>query len=116
MTAAVLSIGTELTRGELTNTNESWLADQLTSVGFTVVEHDTVDDDEGRIVERVRRLSKLARVVVCTGGLGPTTDDLTSAAVAKSLGVELERDEASLDAIKRRFATFKREMSPSNAK
>lgn len=116
MTAAVLSIGTELTRGELTNTNASWLADQLTSVGFTVTEHETVDDDETRIVEAVHRLAKRATVVVCTGGLGPTTDDLTTAAVAKALGTDLVRDEGSLDAIKRRMAMFKREMSPTNAK
>ncbi|MBK8172217.1 MAG: competence/damage-inducible protein A [Sandaracinaceae bacterium] len=116
MTAAVFSIGTELTRGELVNTNACWLAEQLTAVGFDVVEHETVDDDQKRIVEALQRLSKSAKVVICTGGLGPTSDDLTTAAVADAMGVRLERDEASLEAIKRRFASFNREMSPSNAK
>ena len=116
MTAVVLSIGTELTRGELTNTNARWLAEQLTGVGFTVLEHHTVDDDRGRIIESIKRLASFARVVVCTGGLGPTTDDLTTDAVAQAMGVSLVRDEASLEAIKRRFAMFKRDMPISNAK
>ena len=82
MTAAVLSIGTEITRGELTNTNASWLAAGLTDLGFEVVEQCTVDDDKTRIVAALERLARAAKVVVCTGGLGPTTDDLTTDAVA----------------------------------
>ncbi|HEY8041778.1 MAG TPA: molybdopterin-binding protein, partial [Polyangiaceae bacterium] len=50
MTCAVLSIGTELTRGELVNSNASWLAAELTAIGFEVIEHAVVDDDRGRIV------------------------------------------------------------------
>src|SRR5262245_4153018 len=103
MTCAVLSIGTELTRGELVNTNASWLASGLTDLGFQVVELSVVDDDKGRIVNALERLARAAKVVICTGGLGPTTDDLTSEAVAAALGVGLERDEASLDHIRRRF-------------
>jgi len=116
MTAAVLSIGTELTRGELVNSNAAWLAEQLTALGFTVLEHATVDDHIGRIVESVHRLAGVAKVVVCTGGLGPTTDDLTTEAAAQAAGVELVRDEPSLDAIRRRFMQFQRDMPPSNAK
>ncbi len=116
MTCAVLSIGTELTRGELVNSNAAWLAAGLTDLGFEVVEHDSVDDDRGRIVEALERLAKFAEVIVCTGGLGPTTDDLTTAAVAAALGVPVVRDEASLDHIRRRFERLGRPMSDSNAK
>jgi nicotinamide-nucleotide amidase len=116
MTAAVLSIGTELTRGELVNGNAAWLGAELTALGFEVVEHATVDDDEGRIVRALRRLAAAARVIVCTGGLGPTTDDLTAAAVARALGVPLVRHEASLAHIRRRFEALGRPMPPSNAK
>lgn len=116
MTAAVLSIGTEITRGELVNTNATWLAERLTRLGFEVQELATVDDDVGRIVEAVRRLASRHRVVVSTGGLGPTTDDLTTVAVAEALGVGLERHEPSLDAIRGRFAALGREMSRSNEK
>jgi nicotinamide-nucleotide amidase len=116
MTCAVLSIGTELTRGELVNANAAWLAAELTSLGFEVVEHATVDDDPQRIVDTLRRLTPRVRVVVSTGGLGPTTDDLTTEAVAKTLGVPLVRDQGSLEAIVRRFERAGRTMSSSNAK
>ena len=116
MTCAVLSIGTELTRGELVNTNASWLATGLTDLGFEVVEHCSVDDDKDRIVAALDRLARLAKVVICTGGLGPTTDDLTTEAVAAAIGVGLERDEASLDHIRRRFDKLGRTMNDSNAK
>ncbi|MDQ3033361.1 MAG: competence/damage-inducible protein A [Myxococcota bacterium] len=116
MTAAVLSIGTEITRGELVNTNARWLAERLTLLGFEVCELVTVDDSIDRIAETLTRLAAQHRVIVSTGGLGPTTDDLTTAAAAKALGVGLERHEPSIEAIRRRFASFGREMSPSNEK
>jgi nicotinamide-nucleotide amidase len=116
MTCAVLSIGTELTRGELVNSNAAWLASELTSVGFEVVEHAVVDDHVEHILEALNRLSARVRVVVSTGGLGPTSDDVTARAVATTLGVGLMRDEASLEAIRRRFEKAGRTMSPSNEK
>jgi nicotinamide-nucleotide amidase len=116
MSCAVLSIGTELTRGELVNTNVSTISAALTELGFEVTEHCVVDDDEARIVATIERLSKQADVIVSTGGLGPTTDDLTTIAVAKTLGVGLVRDEASLDHIRRRFEKFGRPMGESNHK
>jgi nicotinamide-nucleotide amidase len=116
MTAAIFSIGTELTRGEIINTNTSWLAAELTAIGFEVTEAVTVDDDPARIVAALKRLAGAHRVVVATGGLGPTTDDLTAATVAQALGVALVRDEPSLEAIRQRFRAAGREMSPSNEK
>ncbi|MCL2778169.1 MAG: CinA family nicotinamide mononucleotide deamidase-related protein [Polyangiaceae bacterium] len=116
MTSAILSIGTELTRGELVNTNAAWLSAALTDLGLEVIEHDVVDDDPARIVQSLMRLARVAKVIVCTGGLGPTTDDLTTSAVAAALGVGLVRDDAALEAIRRRFERFGRTMSPSDAK
>jgi nicotinamide-nucleotide amidase len=116
MTAAILSIGTELTRGEIVNTNASWLAAELTALGFDVPETVTIDDDPARIVAALRRLAATSRVIVGTGGLGPTTDDLTTAAVAEALGVAVVRDPASLEAIRERFRAVGRVMSPSNEK
>lgn len=116
MTAAILSIGTELTRGELVNTNASWLSECLTGIGLEVTEQQTIDDDRGRIVQALRTLSARHRFVVVTGGLGPTSDDLTTAAAADALGVALVRDAGSLEAIARRFATINRPMTPSNEK
>jgi nicotinamide-nucleotide amidase len=116
MTCAVLSIGTELTRGELVNSNAAWLAAELTAAGFEVLEHLVVDDDRSRIVDALSRLRSRVRVVVCTGGLGPTTDDVTTEAVADALGVRLARDEASYEHIRRRMERFGRTMSATNAK
>jgi nicotinamide-nucleotide amidase len=116
MPSAVLSIGTELTRGELVNTNATTISSILTDLGFEVTEQCVVDDDESRIVHALERLAKGADVIVATGGLGPTTDDLTTAAVARALGVVLVRDEAALDHIRRRFERLGRVMSETNAK
>src|SRR5260221_7642174 len=116
MTCAVLCIGTELTRGELVNTNASFLSAGLTDVGFEVVEHVVVDDDRARIAETLRRLGSAVRVLLCTGGLGPTTDDLTTEIVASVIGARLVRDETSLEHIRRRIEKYGRTMSASNAK
>jgi nicotinamide-nucleotide amidase len=116
MTCAVLSIGTELTRGELVDTNGPWLSAELTSIGFNVVERGIVDDDRPRIIAALERLAGKSRVVVCTGGLGPTTDDVTTEAVAQLLGVRLARDDTSLEHIRRRLEKFGRTMSATNAK
>src|SRR5690606_31069183 len=107
---------TELTRGELVNSNAAWLGEQLTMLGFEVSEHVTVGDDIETIVEVLERLTRKHRVVLSTGGLGPTTDDLTTEAVARAMRVPLVRDEASLEHIRGLFASFGRTMSPSNAK
>src|SRR5437763_2347176 len=111
MSVAVLSIGTELTRGELVNTNATNISSVLTDLGFEVTEQCVIDDDEPRIVASLERLAKTTDVIVSTGGLGPTTDDLTTAAVARALGVSLVRDEGSLDHIRRRFERLGRPMS-----
>ena len=116
MPAAVLSIGTELTRGELINSNAAWIAEELTTLGFDVNAHLTVADDVATIAEELTRLGERAEVVVCTGGLGPTSDDLTSAAAAKAAGVSLERDESALAHLERLYASKGRSMLASNAK
>jgi len=116
MTAAVLSIGTELTRGELVNSNAAWLGEELTRLGFDVTEHATVDDHLERIATLIRRFAETHRVVIVTGGLGPTSDDLTTAAAAAAAGVELRRDESVIEGIRQKFKAFGRAMPESNAK
>lgn len=116
MTAAVLCIGTELTRGELLNSNAQWLAEALTRIGLEVTAVDCVDDDRERIEAYLRRLSAQHRVIVCTGGLGPTTDDITTECAARVAGVGLWRDDATLLRIEELLARFGRKMAGSNAK
>lgn len=116
MSAAVLCIGTELTRGEVVNTNASWISEMLSAEGLEVTAVDCVDDHPGRIAGALRRLGAEHDLLVCTGGLGPTTDDITSECAAAVLGVPLDRDAVSLDAIRERMSRFGRTMAPSNEK
>jgi nicotinamide-nucleotide amidase len=117
MTAAVLCIGTELTRGELLNSNAVWLAESLTRIGLEVTAVDCVDDDRERIVAYLRRLASEHQVLLCTGGLGPTTDDITTECAARVAGVGLERDAATLQAIEDRLRRYGYNVvAPSNAK
>jgi nicotinamide-nucleotide amidase len=113
MTVALLSIGTELTRGEIVNTNAAWLAAELTAAGFTVTAVETAPDDLEAVVRAIRRLSAGVRVVVATGGLGPTTDDLTPTAAARAAGVDLVRDESALLGIRRRVESLGKAMTPT---
>src|SRR4051812_26509903 len=92
MTVALLSIGTELTRGEIVNTNAPWLAAELAAAGFNVTAMETAPDSSDAVVAAIRRLAAGVRLVLVTGGLGPTTDDLTAAAAARAAGVDLVRD------------------------
>lgn len=117
MTAGVLCIGTELTRGELVNTNAAWLAEALTRIGLEVTSVDCVDDDRARIEAYLRRLAAEHRVLVCTGGLGPTTDDMTTECAARVAGVELFRDAESYEHIRQRCIRYGRpQMIDANAK
>jgi nicotinamide-nucleotide amidase len=103
-TAALLSIGDELALGQTLDTNTAWMADRLFSVGVRVVEHATVEDDLGLITDALGRLGELADLVVCTGGLGPTADDLTRQAVAGVLADELVEDPGSVAHLEKWFA------------
>lgn len=116
MSAAVLCIGTEITRGEIVNTNATWLASRLTGVGFEVTEIANVDDDRDRLIASLRRLAQTHEAIVCTGGLGPTTDDLTTECAAIAAAVPMVRDPASVDVLKDRFRRFGRPMVASNIK
>ncbi|MEY4580428.1 MAG: hypothetical protein RL701_5131 [Pseudomonadota bacterium] len=115
--AAVLSIGTEITRGELlNNSNARWLAERLVDLGFDVTEHVSVADDAARIRQTLLRLAADVDVIVCTGGLGPTSDDLTTAVAADALGVELVRDAVTLAKIEARYRAHGRGMPEMNKK
>ncbi len=116
MSAAILSIGTELLRGEIHNTNCTWLCERVTDLGMEVGECVVVGDDRVEIAAALSRLSKAHDVLISTGGLGPTTDDLTAQAVAECLGVDLELDGRSLERIEARMRAAGRTVASSNAK
>lgn len=114
MRAAVLSIGAEILRGDILDTNARFLARELSALGFDVRRLATGGDVLDRLTEEVRSTLAVADVVVCTGGLGPTRDDVTRGAVAAALGEEITVDEALVEAIANRFGAMGREMPPRN--
>jgi nicotinamide-nucleotide amidase len=116
MTVAILSLGTELTRGEIVNGNATWLAERLTELGYEVTEITTLGDEDEHIEAALERLGKTARLIVCTGGLGPTTDDRTSACVARVLGVPLSLNSRAWTDLKALLERRGRTLGPENEK
>ncbi len=114
MQAEIISIGDELTTGQRLDTNSQWLAQRLLEIGVPVAFHTTVGDRLADNVLVFRQACERADIVVATGGLGPTADDLTRQALANLAGVPLVQDDASLAHIKALFARRKREMPPNN--
>lgn len=113
---AILSTGDELTSGRTTDTNASFLADQLVGAGFEVPVILVVGDDRDRIAWAWQQAMDQADAVISTGGLGPTGDDLTTETVALVVGRELVLDESVAAAIRQRFAAMGREMPANNLK
>ncbi|MCE4605330.1 MAG: nicotinamide mononucleotide deamidase-related protein [Desulfurococcales archaeon] len=100
----ILTIGNEILIGRIVNTNASWLASRLTLLGFRVARIITVPDDVDEIAEEVGRAVARARVVVTTGGLGPTYDDVTLEGVSKALGRRLTINKHALDMVRRFYS------------
>src|SRR5438067_51324 len=115
MIAEIISVGSELTSGQNLDTNSQWLSRRLAEIGIPVAYHTTVADDLDANVEVFRTAGRRAGVVVATGGLGPTQDDLTREALAKAAGVELVLDKPSLAHVREMFAKRGRVMPDRNS-
>jgi nicotinamide-nucleotide amidase len=116
VTCALLLIGTELTRGELRDKNGGDLAERLTDLGYEVAEICLVDDDDARIVSAIRRLAKSHEFVTSTGGLGPTTDDRTSACAGVAAGKPLVRNAEAHQHLLSLMKARGRPLSPASEK
>jgi nicotinamide-nucleotide amidase len=114
MKAEIISIGSELTSGRNLDTNARWLSLRLGEIGIPVAFHTTIADDLDDNVAAFRLASERADVVLTTGGLGPTQDDLTREVMARVGGVELVFDEPSYEAIRGMFARRNRVMPERN--
>lgn len=125
MNAAILSVGTEILFGQIVNTNSVYLSRQLNMLGFDVLFHHTVGDNEKRLSETLSNSLDSCDIVVTTGGLGPTEDDMTKETVCSVLGDKLVKHEPSLRALealakKRKYGkltenNYKQAMMPSKA-
>ncbi len=100
MHAEIVVIGTELLLGQIIDTNAAYLAQQLSNIGVDLYYKSTVGDNKGRMIETLQRAVGRSDIVITTGGIGPTLDDMTRETVAEVLGVELELQPHLLDQIK----------------
>lgn len=114
MRAEIIALGDELTSGQRLDTNSQWLSQQLADLGLQALFHTTVGDDLEAGTEVFRQAVQRADVILSTGGLGPTADDLTRECLARACGVELVRDEAVLEHIRALFAQRGRPMPERN--
>ncbi len=114
MQAELVAVGSELLLGEGVDTNSAWISQRLAEIGVDVYRHTTVGDNAARILRVLQGACDRADVVIVTGGLGPTHDDLTRVVVAKLAGVELKRDEELADGIRLYFAERGLQMPESN--
>ena len=116
MRAEVVAVGTELLLGQITDTNSSWIGEQLALAGIDCHRQVKVGDNLARIVDVLRESLERADAVVCCGGLGPTQDDLTRWAIAEVMGVDLHLDDALVDRIAAMFASRGRDMPANNVR
>lgn len=111
--AEIISVGTELLLGQITDTNATYICQRLAECGIPVYFRQTVGDNFDRVQQAFRLAWSRAELVVFTGGLGPTEDDLTKEAVATALGTDLVEDAGSLAHLEQFFARRGRTMTPN---
>ncbi|MGA2964076.1 MAG: competence/damage-inducible protein A [Candidatus Korobacteraceae bacterium] len=116
MNAEIIAVGSEMLTPYRQDTNSLFLTKQLNDLGVEVIFKGVVGDHRERLVECIRQALSRTEILICTGGLGPTEDDLTRECVAEALGLGLRVDPDILAALYARFATRRIQMSPNNAR
>jgi competence/damage-inducible protein CinA-like protein len=112
--AEIVGVGTELLLGQIANTNAQWMSQELAAIGVDVLHHQTVGDNLDRIVQALTLGLERADVVLVTGGLGPTEDDITRDALAAMLGVPMRRHAEIERLLRSKFDRFRRSGMPEN--
>ncbi len=103
MIAEIISVGTELLLGEILNTNSMFLSKELAKIGINVYNHTTVGDNANRLFKTIEHAFSRADIIITTGGLGPTDDDITKEVVCKYFNKELVLNKDALDNLKKYF-------------
>jgi len=116
MITEILATGQEILTGTVIDSNSAHIAQELEEAGLEVVRHSCVGDDLDALVSILQEIGGRADIGIVTGGLGPTSDDITAEAAAKAAGVELALDTKAFNAIEALFKARQRFMSPSNKK
>lgn len=112
---AILTIGDEICIGQIVNTNASWMASKCVELGYKLIAHSSIEDDKQSILDELNRLSDLADIILITGGLGPTHDDITKPVLCEYFNDKLIIDEKVLVHIKDIFAKRNRPFLERNA-
>lgn len=116
MKAEILAVGTELLMGQIANTNAQYISSRLPDVGIGVYYHDVVGDNPERLKQCLSLALSRSDVIITTGGLGPTQDDLTKETIAAAVNRKLVLDQESLDKMKTFFKKYTRKMTDNNIK
>ena len=116
LTAEIIAIGSELLAPDRTDTNSLWLTEQLNRLGIEVKLKTVVGDDDARLEETIKDATRRSKVVITTGGLGPTEDDITRKVTARALGRRLLLNEDLLAEIRQRFQNFGVAMPERNSR
>ncbi|TDL34985.1 competence/damage-inducible protein A [Jeotgalibacillus sp. S-D1] len=116
MNAEIIAVGSELLLGQIANTNAQYLSQQLAEIGIDVYRHRVVGDNRERLLNEIRDAEQRADLVILTGGLGPTKDDLTKETVSFHTNKELVMDQESLLFIEQYFRDSGRPMTDNNRK
>ena len=116
LSAEIIAVGSELLTPAKTDTNSLWLTEKLNEIGIELKLKTVVGDDRARGEEAIRDAVKRSNVVITTGGLGPTEDDMTRAVAAAAVGRELVLHQETVDNIRAKFARMQREMPEINAR
>jgi len=116
LTAEIIAIGSELLAPDRTDTNSLWLTEKLNSIGIEVKLKTIVGDDDARLEEAIKDATRRSKVVITTGGLGPTEDDVTRKVAARALGRRLILDEVILAELREKFRKFGYEMPERNSR
>ena len=114
MNSIIISIGDELLIGQTINTNATWMGAELNSIGVEVVEVLTISDNEKSIEDSLKYAGNKVDLVLLTGGLGPTKDDITKKVFAKYFNAPLVEDKIALENVKRIFEEYNLPMLPIN--
>ncbi|HWW38870.1 competence/damage-inducible protein A [Pedobacter sp.] len=116
MLAEIITIGDEILIGQIVDTNSAWMAKQLNLIGIKVKQITSVSDDADHIIEALNEARKRAQIILITGGLGPTKDDITKITLARYFKMAFRRDEETLKHVEGIFERFKRPMLEVNRK
>ena len=116
MNAEIIAVGSELLLGQITNSNARFLSSHLAELGINVYYHTVVGDNAGRLEDVIQIAEERADLIIFTGGLGPTKDDLTKETIARHLGTTLEMNEEALESIVAFFERAGRVMTENNKK